>query len=712
MVSTKLQAKTKAWWGRLSEPAWVRGWCARWTPGRFGEAAPPIRYAVCLALFVCNPALHAASLVVSAAERFERPDATLVTREDAIWRRDVLPTPADPVIEVSGILPLPNQRLLVTTRRGDLFFVDGAYDNPPRPRFTLFASGLHEPLGIAASSRGGYYVVQRTELTHLLDRDGDGRADTFRTVWRIPVSSNYHEFAFGPFMAPDGSLRVTLMLAYNAPSYSPVPWRGWMLEITPDGRMTPIAAGFRAGFGALWTSRGMWLATDNQGEWRGTSHVSVVEPGDFIGHPSALAWSRLPGSPVRLRPEDVPDTGEPMHEAAKRTPGLRVPAVWFPYAVLGIAPTGIVEDTTGGKFGPFAGQFFIGDSGQSRIVRMSIEQVKGVWQGAAYAFRQGFESGVAWLRFGEGGTLFVGSTGRGWGSVGGKPHAFERVRWTGETPFEIREVRAEPDGFTLTFTQPVDRATAENPASYRISGFTYGYHSAYGSPPIDRLGCPVRRVKVAADGLSARLGVACLREGYIHEIRAAGVRTETGTALLHDTAYYTLNQRPDGHRIIPLEADEAELCTPLVPASAYAATPKRPTERPAHWTRTQGDRTILLGTAPGMKFDLEELRVTAGETIQLVFRNNDDMLHNFVLCSPGRGQEVGAAAMLLGVDGAEKNYVPDSGHVLYHTAVVLPGASDRIFFTAPATPGDYDYICSIPGHATVMRGVLRVMPNR
>jgi hypothetical protein len=88
--------------------------------------------------------------------------------------------------------------------------------------------------------------------------------------------------------------------------------------------------------------------------------------------------------------------------------------------------------------------------------------------------------------------------------------------------------------------RPVDRATAENPASYRVAGFTYKYHGTYGSPPIGRLLCPVQKVEVAADALSVRLGVQCLRDGYIHEIRAAGARAaDDGTTVVHDTAYYT-----------------------------------------------------------------------------------------------------------------------------------------------------------------------------
>jgi azurin len=79
-----------------------------------------------------------------------------------------------------------------------------------------------------------------------------------------------------------------------------------------------------------------------------------------------------------------------------------------------------------------------------------------------------------------------------------------------------------------------------------------------------------------------------------------------------------------------------------------------------------------------------------------------------VICAPGRGREVGEAALTLGLDGAVRNYVPDSNHVLFHTALVLPGASDRIFFTAPSAPGAYDFICSVPGHFMTMKGVLLV----
>ena len=645
----------------------------------------------------------------SEAERFAPPNRALIEREERYWKRTSLPVPDDIVLEVSGILQVHGHRLLVVTRRGEIYWVDGAYDAHPRPKFTLFASGLHEPLGITAAPGGGYYVAQRQEITHIIDRDNDGRADEFNTVCSFPISGNYHEYAFGPVIAPNGNLRVTLNVGFGSPTQSAVPWRGWALEVTPDGQMIPIAAGLRSPADHLITSKGLWLYSENQGEWSGSGRVTEIQPGDVMGHPASLAWSKLPGSTVALRPDDVSQTGQPMQEVLGSMPGLKRPTVWLPQTILGISTAGLVEDRSGGKFGPYTGQIFVGDQGQSKVMRLTLEKVKGVWQGAAYSFKEGFDCGVLRLSMGEEGVMFAGETARGWGSVGPKQYGLERVEWTGNVPFEIQEIVAQPDGFVLRFTQPVDLVSAENPASYSVAGFTYSYHSKYGSPPVNRLACPIRRVQVAPDRKSVRIGAICLREGYVHEIKAPGVRSADGAEpLVHPVAYYTLNEIPGGDRLIPVETNEKEFCVPLVPPSATKSTRKHPTQPPLEWKPKEGERTILLGTLPGMKFDQEELVLTAGETVQFVFRNSDDMLHNVVICRPGTGQAVGAAAMTMGIDGPEHNYVPQTDDVLYHTALTQPDSTDRIFFTAPDQPGAYDYICSFPGHSATMKGILRV----
>ena len=105
-------------------------------------------------------------------------------------------------------------------------------------------------------------------------------------------------------------------------------------------------------------------------------------------------------------------------------------------------------------------------------------------------------------------------------------------------------MRAKPDGFELTFTQPVDPKTAGDLKSYQLKTFTYIYQASYGSPEVDHTTPTIDRVTVGADGKSVRLYLSKLREGHIHELHAGGVRSADGLPLLHPQAYYTLNYIP------------------------------------------------------------------------------------------------------------------------------------------------------------------------
>jgi hypothetical protein len=148
------------------------------------------------------------------------------------------------------------------------------------------------------------------------------------------------------------------------------------------------------------------------------------------------------------------------------------------------------------------------------------------------------------LEFAPDGSLIVGGTDRGWGARGGKPFALQRLAWTGKVPFEVHEMRVQPDGFELTFTQPVEKETASNLESYQIEAYTYIYQSSYGSPVVDRTFPTIQSIEVAKDGLSARLKVDGMKIGSVHELNMPGVRSKQGEPLLHDVGYYTLNEIP------------------------------------------------------------------------------------------------------------------------------------------------------------------------
>ena len=461
--------------------------------------------------------------------------------ESRYYRIYTIPVPEDIVLEVGGIVVRPDGNLLVCTRRGEIWLVEHPdAEDLSQIRFRLFAQGLHEPLGMTLIGND-LYVCQRPELTLLRDTDGDDRADEFITVcdsWGL--SGDYHEFAFGPAVTPDGSFFVSLNVGFQWGHQAKAPWRGWCVRIDHEGRMHPWASGLRSPNGIGVAPDGTVFYCDNQGEWVAACKLVELRRGEFYGHPASLRWH-----PKRSE-QEIPSQGQ---RYDRLDPRLRVtpPAVWFPYGKLSQSASEPVWDTTGGRFGPFAGQCFVGEQTKSLIMRVDLEKVGGRYQGACFQFRAGFQCGINRMAFAPDGTLYVGQTDRGWGSVGGKPYGLQRVVFTGELPFEIKHFRAKPDGFELTFTMPVDRRSAERVESYALESYTYHYWSTYGSPEIDRRACPVQRVTVSEDRYRVRLYVprSALETGRVYQLSASGVRSENGEPLLHPEGFYTLNAVPD-----------------------------------------------------------------------------------------------------------------------------------------------------------------------
>ena len=648
-------------------------------------------------------------------------DTTIhVQKEEDFYTIQTVPIPEGILLEVGGMTFLPDDALAVSTRRGEVWIITNPYmKNGGKPHYRLFAQGMHEVLGLNYIN-GDIYAVQRSELTRLRDLDGDGEADEYETVYSWPLAANYHEFSYGPVLDKEGNMILTLNLAWvgdHGESLSK--WHGWMIKITPDGKMKPFAAGMRSPAAFALNNKGDIFYAENQGDWVGSGSITHVAEGDFVGNPASLVWSHLPGSTVTLKKEDIPDTGEPKYDVAKRVPGLKTPSVWFPHTILGISTAGLISYDIKGKMGPFEDQLFVGDQGQSKIMRVYLEQVKGVYQGIVFPFREGFSSGILRLNWGSDGSMFVGMTSRGWGSTGRGEYGLQRMVWNGKTAFEMKTVQAKPDGFEIEFTQPVDEQSARDAASYQVSSFTYKYHHNYGSPVINQGSCPIKAIAVSPDRLKVRLVVDSLRLGYIHEIKAEGVLSAERNTLLHNFGFYTLNQLPDGEKLVITEKNRVNVAAPQYehnmqhemaksPVKASKSTDvKHMTIQPATWTKGP-DRSIVIGTRPGLKFDVETITVKAGSKVKLLFNNNDDMLHNLVVTKPGAADNVGEAATKLGLNGEKSGFVPSMPDVLFHTGLLGPTEKETIYFTAPAQPGDYQYVCTYPGHYVVMRGVLRV----
>ncbi|MEY2648446.1 MAG: hypothetical protein RL282_1159 [Bacteroidota bacterium] len=653
-------------------------------------------------------------LLLSVAN-FSNAQKTAVQSEKDFYSLKTIAIPEEVKLEVGGIAVLPDGRIAASTRRGEIWVIQNAYGNGA-PHFTKFASGLHEVLGLAYKD-GAFYCTQRGELTKIEDRDGDGKADAFTPVTLFQLSGNYHEYAYGPVFDKNGDMYVTLNVAWIGYGDGLGKWHGWLLKVKPDGTQEPIATGLRSPAGFNLNSKGDIFYAENQGDWVGSGRVTHLEKGDFAGNAGGLNWTKEPNSPLKLTKEDlkVVDNGQPMHEAAKLIKELKLPAVWFPHTLMGISTSDILEDNTNGVFGPFTGHYYVADQGHSKIMRMTLEKVKGKYQGACYPFYEGFASGLLRLRWGLDGSLFSGMTSRGWASTGKADYALQRLVWNGETPFEMKDIHALPDGLEIEFTLPVDASKLKNAMSYTVNSFTYKYHHNYGSPIINNRERKIVGIVPSADGKKVKLVLDSLIEGYIHEVRVKDLVSTNQRTLLHDFAYYTMNNIPEGEKTM-LNADQKvsmhagmnhEMKNMPAPKPS-APTKKRQTSMPKDWT--QPDRVLKLGTKPGLKFDVTNFEVKAGSKVRLIFNNNDDMTHNVVIVAPGAADEVGNLALNLGLKGSEMSYVPNSSKVLFHTALIGPDATESIYFVAPTTPGEYSFICSFPGHASVMRGIIKVVP--
>jgi glucose/arabinose dehydrogenase len=477
----------------------------------------------------------------------------LASTATTAWAQEKLPTeedyypitPLDPppgvVLESGAIEILPEGKIAVSTRRGEVYIVSGVYEKEyPEPKFQRFASGLHEVLGLAYRD-GWLYVTQRCEVTRLKDLDGDGRADRFETVsdfWGI--SGDYHEYAFGSTFDREGNIWVALCLTGSFTADSP--YRGFCFRVTPDGKTIPTCSGIRSPGGVGMNDVGDMFYTDNQGPWNGTCGLKFLKPGGFMGHPVSYKFYELSDA-LGPKPEE-PKSGSRIHIERQRIPQLVPTAVMFPYKKMGQSASGIATDMSQGKFGPFAGQMFVGDQTFSTVMRVYLERVNGVYQGVCFPFRAGIGSGSLGMRFALSGELFVGGTNRGWGSRGGKQYSLDRIHWSGKVPFEIHQMRALPDGFELRFTVPVDRETAGKVDSYALQTYTYIYQSSYGSPEVDQTQPKIESATVSEDGLRVKLKIDGLQLGHVHELHASGVRSQAGLPLLHDAAYYTLNEIP------------------------------------------------------------------------------------------------------------------------------------------------------------------------
>jgi hypothetical protein len=461
-------------------------------------------------------------------------------------------TPPGVFLGVGGMEFSPNGTLFVCTREGEVWKYSLNDEE-----WSLFADGLHEALGIWIDQNNGeVFVIHRPEITKLIDTDGDGRADLYKTVnasWG--VTDNYHEYAFGLVRDKKGNFYGTLNTSLSWPGWArskkwdigrvwtkeyedtegkmgrAAMYRGWGFQVTPKGEFIPFASGMRSPAGIGINKRDELFFTDNQGDWEGTSSLHHIVKGRFHGHPSSLMdHPDFKGKDLNAIPIEDYD------QLRKR------PAVWIPHGELANSPGEPTFDYTSGKFGPFTGQIFIGDQSRSNIMRVSLDKVGGEYQGVIFDFVNRLQTGCIRQVFAPDGSMWVGQTGRGWGSAGGKEFGLQQVSWDGHTiPFSMLDLKLTRKGFQITFTKPVERKHAEDLNNYNLERWGYHYHPKYGSPKTDLRKEKPTKVEISSDGLKVTIETT-LETKRVYRFNLEAISAKDGSRMSSTRAWYTLNR--------------------------------------------------------------------------------------------------------------------------------------------------------------------------
>lgn len=395
------------------------------------------------------------------------------------YSADRVPAPTDPhgrpqLFEPMGMdLDPKDGSIVVTTRTAGVWRLRNN-------TWTMIAEGLLDSLGVIVEE-DCLVVGQKTEVTRLRDEDGDGFYETFETLSDdFLITDNYHEYLHGPAKGKDGNYYFLLNLSHTDGRHihkangrfmgSQGGYRGWALQVTPEGKTSPYAMGLRSPAGLSADPEGTLYYTENQGEYNGTSKLHLLKEGRYYGHPSGLV--DLPGM--------KPDSEEIAWD--RWVPKREVSVALLPHARIANSPGSPVWDTTGGKFGPFAGEIFCGDQTLSTLFRILPKEDN---EAAVIHFADGFPSGVMRLCFDQAGDLYVGQTGRGWRARGGSQQALVKLSYAETSEPTLKDITRDGDTFTLHFAGN----TAKLPPGSGLSIESWYYHDKpnYGSPTNNKL---------------------------------------------------------------------------------------------------------------------------------------------------------------------------------------------------------------------------------
>ena len=575
------------------------------------------------------------------------------------------------VLYLGGIAFDSSGNLYVCSVQGDVWRASGFQYPSTTATWKRFASGLHDALGMVIDA-DGIFVLGRDQITRLHDLNDDGEADFYECFSSaMKTSPSGHDYICGLERDTQGNF-------YTASGNE------GLLQISADGKSARVlATGFRNPDGLGLLPDGRITVPSSEGNWTPSSMISLVDPTadkpPFFGYPGP-------------RDGKAPD----------------LPMVYLPRQL---------DNSSGGQvfveskdWGPLSNQLLHLSYGSASHFLVLQDSVDGQSQGAIVPLKGDFLSGVHRGRFNaHDGQLYVAGA-AGWGNYAINDGCLHRVRYTAK-PLQIpTRFHVHQNGIRIEFALPLDPAVATDAKQCFAQVWNYRYGPGYGSPEFSTTHpmtpghdtMNIKSVQLADDKRSLFVEIPDLQpvnQLHLNLPYAAGQYCDlfiTVHALdepfTNFAGYQVTNKTILPH---PIFADVA-LATRQVP---------NPWRKPI-----DGAREVRIECNSNLTFGTTSFKAKPGEALTVTLVNPDVVPHNWALLTPNSLESVGNLAnkFIADPDAPLRHYVPDAPEVLVYTDIVSPNGQFSVSFKVPDTPGRYPFLCTFPGHWSVMNGEMIV----
>jgi len=341
-------------------------------------------------------------------------------------------------------------RAAVCTWNGDVWIVSGI--GSEALSWQRIATGLFQPLGLKIVD-DRIFVTCRDQIARLHDLNGDGEIDFVECFnGDHQVTEHFHEFAMG--LQTDAAGNFYYAKAARHALEATVDQHGTLIRVSKDGSTSQIVCrGFRAPNGVGIGPKGELVTSDQEGHWVPANRINLLREGGFYGNNMGLLGEKR-------EQYDPPIVW--LHPKVDRSPAEQL---WV----------------TSDAWGPLKGMMLSTSYGTGRIFLVPYEVTNGVPQGGAVALPLQFPTGIMRARFHpKEGHLYAAGL-FGWSSDCTLEGGLYRVRRTSKPLRMPIGVHVADGAVELTFAEPLDRASVEDPDGWGGRQWNYKWTKNYGS---------------------------------------------------------------------------------------------------------------------------------------------------------------------------------------------------------------------------------------